>query len=504
MRKIREVLRLHYDAGLGIRAISRSLKASPSTVREYLVRAKIRGLSWPLPEPLDDAALLRRLYPTPAQSSKRLPPPDWSKVHRELRRKGVTLALLWEEYKTVHPQGMQYSWFCEQYRAWAAKVDVVMRQEHRAGEKLFVDYAGHTVGVVNRDTGEVRQAQVFVAVLGASNYTYAEATWTQTLPDWIASHVRAFQFMGGSTELLIPDNLRSAVSRAHRYEPDTHPTYHDLACHYGVAVLPARVKKPRDKAKVEVAVQVVERWVLAVLRNRTFFSLAELNAAIAKLLERLNHRPFRKLPGSRRELFEQLDRPALRPLPAERYVFAEWKKARVNIDYHVEVERHYYSVPHALVGRQLDVRLTATTVECLYRGQRVASHVRSPLRGRHTTADEHMPEKHRKMGQWSPQRFIRWARTIGPHTATLIEAVLRSRRHPQQAFRSCLGILRLADSYGEQRLEAAAGRAVSLGANSYRSVESILKHRLDERPSEQIELGLAIEHTNLRGPSYYN
>ena len=504
MRKIREVLRLHYDAGLGIRAISRSLKASPSTVREYLVRAKLRGLSWPLPEPLDDAALLRRLYPTPAQSSRRLPPPDWSEVHRELRRKGVTLALLWEEYKTVHPQGMQYSWFCEQYRAWAAKVDVVMRQEHRAGEKLFVDYAGHTVGVVNRDTGEVRQAQVFVAVLGASNYTYAEATWTQTLPDWIASHVRAFQFMGGSPELLIPDNLRLAVSRAHRYEPDTHPTYHDLACHYGVAVLPARVKKPRDKAKVEVAVQVVERWVLAVLRHRTFFSLAELNAAIAKLLERLNRRPFRKLPGSRRSLFEQLDRPALRPLPAERYVFAEWKKARVNIDYHVEVERHYYSVPHALVGRQLDVRLTATTVECLYRGQRVASHVRSPLRGRHTTADEHMPEKHRKMGQWSPQRFIRWARTIGPHTAALIEAVLRSRRHPQQAFRACLGILRLADSYGEQRLEAAARRAVALGANSYRSVESILKHRLDERPSEQIELGLAIEHTNLRGPGYYH
>ena len=331
MRKIREALRLHYDAGLGVRAVSRSLKASPSTVREYLVRAKLQGLTWPLPESLDDAGLLQRLYPTPASSSRALPVPDWSKVHRELRRKGVTLALLWEEYKTVHPEGMQYSWFCARYRAWAAKVDVVMRQEHRAGEKMFVDYAGHTVGVANRDTGELREAQIFVAVLGASNYTYAEATWTQTLPDWIASHVRAFEFMGGSTELVIPDNLRSAVSRAHRYEPDTNPTYHDLACHYAVAVLPARVKKPRDKAKAEVAVQVVERWILAALRNRTFFSLAELNAAIAKLLERLNNRPFRKLPGSRRSLFEQLDRPALRPLPAERYVFAQWKKARVNI-----------------------------------------------------------------------------------------------------------------------------------------------------------------------------
>ena len=504
MRKIREALRLHYDAGLGVRAVSRSLKASPSTVREYLVRAKLQGLTWPLPESLDDAALLQRLYPTPRTNSRRLPPPQWSKVHRELRRKGVTLALLWEEYKAVHPEGMQYSWFCSRYREWAAKVDVVMRQEHRAGEKMFVDYAGHTVAVVNRDTGELREAQIFVAVLGASNYTYAEATWTQTLPDWIASHVRALQFMGGSTELLIPDNLRSAVSRANRYEPDTNPTYHDLACHYAVAVLPARVKKPRDKAKAEVGVQVVERWILAALRNRTFFSLAELNAATAELLERLNHRPFRKLPGSRRELFEQLDRPALRPLPAERYVFAQWKKARVNIDYHVEVEHHYYSVPHALVGRQLDVRLTATTVECLYRGQRVASHVRSPLRGRHTTADEHMPEKHRKMGQWSPERFIRWATTIGPATAALIDNVLRSRRHPQQAFRSCLGILRLGSSYGEERLEAAAGRALALGAHSYRSVESILKHRLDERPSEQIELGLAIEHTNIRGASYYN
>ena len=301
-----------------------------------------------------------------------------------------------------------------------------------------------------------------------------------------------------------PDNLRSAVSRAHRYEPDTNPTYHDLACHYGVAVLPARVKKPRDKAKAEVHVQVVERWVLAALRHRTFFSLAELNAAIAKLLERLNERPFRKLPGSRRSLFEQLDRPALRPLPAERYVFAQWKKARVNIDYHVEIERHYYSVPYALVGRQLDVRLTATTVECIYRGQRVASHVRSPLKGRHTTADEHMPEKHRKMGQWSPERFIRWATTIGPDTAALIDNVLRSRRHPQQAFRSCLGILRLAESHGEDRLEAAAGKAVAIGANSYRSVESILTHRLDERPSEQIELAPPIEHPNIRGARYYN
>ena len=473
MRKVREVLRLYHAAGMSIRAIARSVGVSPTTAGDYVRRAELQGLTWPLPESLDDAALQRRL-------------------------------LMWHEYKATHPEGLQYSQFCERYRAFAGTIDVVMRQEHRAGEKMFVDYAGQTVAVVDRETGEERQAQVFVAVLGASSYTFTEATWTQTLPDWTASHVWAFEFFGGCPELVVPDNLRSAVSRAHRYEPDINPTYHDLAHHYGVAVLPARARRPRDKAKVEVAVQVVERWILAALRNRTFFSLAELNDAIAWLLERLNQRAFRKLPGSRRSLFEQLDRPALRPLPAERYVFAEWKKVRVNIDYHVEVDGHYYSVPHALVRRQLDVRLTATTVECLYRGRRVASHPRSALKRRHTTADEHMPEKHRQMGKWTPERFIRWAEKIGPNTAVLIRTVLGSRRHPQQAFRSCLGILRLGNSYGEERLEAAATKALAIGAHSFRSVDSILAHRLDENPPEQIELSAPVEHDNIRGPGYYH
>ena len=504
MRKIREALRLYHVAGMSIRAVARSLKASPSTVGDYIRRAEAAGMSWPLDESLDDAQLERRLFPVPVSSRVPRPLPQWSEVHRELRGKGVTLALLWQEYKAVHPQGLQYSRFCEQYRAWASTLDVVMRFEHRAGEKMFVDYAGQTVAVVDPHTGEIRQAQIFVAVLGASNYTFAEATWTQALPDWIASHVRAFEFYGGCAELVIPDNHRPAVNRAHRYEPDTNPTYHDLARHYAVAVLPTRARKPRDKAKVEVGVQVVERWILAALRHRTFFSLAELNTAIARLLERLNARPFRKLAGSRRSMFEQLDRPALRPLPPERYVFAEWKKARVNIDYHVEVDGHYYSVPHALVRRQLDVRLTATTVECLYRGQRVASHMRSSRKGRHTTVDEHMPEKHRRMGQWTPERFMRWAEKIGPATGALITTVLDSRRHPQQAFRSCLGILRLANGYGDERLEAAARRALAIGANSYRSVESILAHRLDERAPEQSELAAPVEHDNIRGARYYS
>ena len=502
MRKVREVLRLHHVAGLSARAIARSPQVSPVTVRRYVRRAEELGLGWPLADSLDDAQLERRLFPAPAPSGSPRPLPQWTQVHRELRRKDVTLALLWEEYKAAHPQGLQYSRFCERYRAWASTLDVVMRQEHRAGEKMFVDYAGRTVAVVDRQSGRIRHAQVFVAVLGASNYTFAEATWSQTLPDWVASHVRAFEFFGGCTELVIPDNHRPAVSRIHRYEPDTNPTYHDLAQPYGVAVLPARVRKPRDKAKV--GVQVVQRWVLAALRNRTFFSLGELNAAIARLLERLNTRPLRKLPGSRRSMFEQLDRPALRPLPAQRYVFALWKKARVNIDYHIEVDGHYYSVPHALTRRQLDVRLTATTVECLYRGQRVASHLRSSRKGHHTTVDEHRPEKHRRMGPWTSQRFIHWAEPVGPYTTALITTVLDSRRHPQQAFRSCLGIVRLATSDGDERLEAAAARALAIGAQSYRSIESSLAHRLDRNPPEQVEPAAALKHHNIRGPRYYS
>ena len=506
MRKVHLVLRLYFAAEMSIRAISRSINASPSTVGDYIRRARVAGLGWPLPEGMDERALEARLFPPPESAkTARQPLPDWTHVHRELKRKGVTLALLWEEYKAEHPDGVQYSWFCDRYRVWAQHVDVVMRQTHRAGEKLFVDYAGDTVPVVDRGTGEIREAQVFVAVLGASNYTFAEASWTQSLADWCASHVRALRFIGGTSEVVVPDNLRSAVTSPHRYEPDLNPTYQDLAEHYGFAIVPARVGRARDKAKVEAGVLLVERWILAALRNRTFFSLAELNAAIAELLERLNARPFKKLPGSRRELFESLERPLLQPLPVEPYVFAQWKKVRVNIDYHVEFERHYYSVPYTLARKQLQLRYTANTVECLYRGERVASHVRSHLRGRHTTVAEHMPEKHRRMGEWSPERFTRWAEKIGPATAALIARVLGARRHPEQSYRTCLGILRLAKSYGEARLEAACQRALVLGAQSVRSVESILKHRLDEQPLDDAQQSLLpAEHENLRGSSYFH
>lgn len=507
MRKIRDILRLSWACGLSARQVAASCGIARSSVAECLRRAQAAGLSWPLPEELDDALLLRRLYaPPPRLSETERAPPDWPHVHRELKRKGVTLFLLWQEYKEVHPEGYQYSRFCELYRQWSGRLDRSMRQTHRAGEKLFVDYAGQTVAVVERHSGLVRQAQVFVAVLGASNYTYAEATWSQELAQWLGSHVRALAFLGGVPELVVPDNLKSGVRSPHRYEPDINPSYQDWAQHYGTAVLPARVRRPRDKAKVEQGVLLVERWILARLRHQQFFSLEALNRAIGKLLEHLNARSFRKLPGCRRTLFEQLDRPALRPLPAQPYQYAEWRRVRVNIDYHVEVEGHYYSVPHALVRQALEVRLSAATVECFHAGQRVASHARSALRGRHTTVSAHMPPAHRHQAEWTPQRLIRWAAQTGPATAAVVEQLLASRAHPQQGFRACLGVLRLGNDYGPERLEAACRRALALRTCRYKSLESILKNGLDRRPLPEPDASSAAaqDHPNLRGPDYYH
>ena len=374
---------------------------------------------------------------------------------------------------------------------------------HHAGEKLFVDYAGQTVPIVDRETGEFREAQVFVATLGASNYTFAEATWGQTLAEWCASHVRAFRFFGGVPALVVPDNLKSAVTRPCRYDPQLNPSYQALAEHYGVAVMPARVRAPRDKAKVEAGVLFVERWILAALRHQTFFSLAQLNSAIAELLERLNARAFRKLPGCRRTLFEQLDAPALGPLPARPFVFSDFKPARVNIDYHVEFEGHYYSVPYALVRREVMVRYTVSTVEVLHAGERVAAHARSSRRGAHTTLAEHMPPAHRAVSEWTPERLVRWGEKCGPATAEMVRTIITTRAHPQQGYRASLGVLRLTNSYGEARVEAACRRALLLGAHSYRSVASILKRRLDERDVDDTENTTPLTHDNVRGPTYY-
>ena len=506
MRQVHEVLRLKWAVGLSERQIARSLGLSRPTVAAYVQRAHVAGLSWPLPEGLDAATLEQRLF---ASSSTPVPAtrlvPDWATVHHELKRKGVTLFLLWQEYKAATPEGFQYSWFCQAYRAWTSKLNLVMRQSHRAGEKLFVDYAGQGIPIVNAQTGEIQAAALFIAVLGASNYTYVEATWTQSLPDWIGSHVRAFAALGGVPEIVVPDNLKAAVTRAHRYEPELNRTYADLAHHYGVAVIPARAAKPRDKAKVEVGVQVVERWIVARLRHHTFFALAEVNAAIGALLPTLNARPFKKLPGSRQSLFETLDRPALKPLPGQPYEYAEWKRARVNIDYHVEVDGHYYSVPYALVKAQLEVRVSAQVVELFHKGTRVASHLRSRLKGRHSTVAAHMPTAHQHYAEWTPQRLIRWAADSGAATARVVEVILASRPHPQQGFRSCLGIMRLGKSYGTERLEAACRRALTIGACSYKSIESILKNGLDRTPLPvSLPAAVAPRHANIRGPEYYS
>lgn len=504
MRKIREILRLKHECRQSIRDISISCSVGKSTVSDYVLRASAAGLTWPLPADMDDSTLERRLFPSATETSpgKRVIP-DWAEVHKELRRKGVTLALLWHEYKTSNPEGYQYSWFCHQYADWVGKIDLVMRQEHRAGEKLFVDYAGQTMEIVDRLTGEIKTAQIFVAVLGASNYTYAEATWSQSLPDWTGSHVRALRFFGGVPEVLVPDNLKSGVRKACYYEPDINPTYHDLARHYNTVILPARVREPRDKAKVETGVQIVERWILAKLRNHTFFSLEELNTEIRKLLNELNSKSFQKLPGSRKSMFEAIDRPALKPLPVENYSFAEWKKATVNIDYHLEINGHYYSVPYQLVKKKVDVRVCSATVECFYKNKRIAAHKRSYQKGRHTTIREHMPNRHQKYLEWSPERFLRWAKKIGPQAVVLTEHILASRAYPQQAYRSLLGILRLGKSYSDERLEAACGRAIVIGATSYRSVESILKNGLENKPLQEKEPSPPVRHQNIRGSQYY-
>lgn len=503
MRKIKEILRLKWETGLAARQIAHSLSISHSTVLDMLRRAERAGFTWPLPD-LDDAALEAKLYPGNPDPKRKRPEPDMAYIHRELRRKGVTLQLLWLEYKQAHPDGLQYSQFCEHYRQWQGKLDVVLRQTYRAGEQMQVDFAGQTIPVVDRKTGEVREAQIFVAVLPASNYTYAEAVWSQELRSWITAHCHAFEFFEGVPEIIVPDNLKSGVNRACRYEPDLNPTYQEMAAYYGAAVIPARPHKPKDKGKVENAVLVVERWILAALRNRTFFSLYELNQAIREALRALNDRPFQKLAGSRRTLYESLDKPALRPLPAHRYEYAEWRKAKVNIDYHVEVDHNYYSVPYQLAQASVDIRLTGSTVEIMHAGKRVASHPRAAGRGGYITQVQHRPASHQKHLEWTPSRLVGWAESVGPQTGKLVARLLAAKRHPEQGYRSCLGIMRLGKSYGSQRLEAAASRALACGACTYQSVKSILQSSLDQVPLEPAAADSATPtHQNLRGPGYY-
>ncbi|HLM96844.1 MAG TPA: IS21 family transposase [Acidimicrobiales bacterium] len=505
MRKIRDALRLNLGEGLSLRDVSASLQVPFTTVGDHVRRAKAAGLGWPLPEDLDDDGLEALLFSSAAPAQTR-PVPDWAKVHVELRRPHVTLMLLWLEHKEAFPDSYAYSQFCEHYKRWRRGVDVVMRQEHKAGEKLFVDFPGRRIPVYDERTAEVVfEAELFVAVLGASSYLYAEALRSQELLHWVTGHVHAFEALGGCPAIVVCDNLRSGVTRPNRYEPDVNATYQEMAAHYDVAVIPTRSYKPRDKAKVEAGVLLAERWIMARLRNEHFTSLGEANAEIARLVAWVNARPFKALAGSRASLFEELDRPALRPLPADRYEFAVWRKAKANIDYHIEhrADRHYYSVPYRLAGETVDVRISAATVEAFHRHRRVASHVRKFTPG-FSTDPAHMPESHRRHAAWTPSRIVSWAAKTGPATAKLTEAVMAARRHPEQGFRSCLGIVRLGDRYGVERLEAACERALAVRAHSYRSVESILRTGLDRQalPAE-VPARAHPDHDNLRGPDYY-
>ena len=510
MIKLKEILRLKYEAQLSLRQIALCLSLSIGVISKYLKRAEAAGVSWPLPEGMTDTELEAHLQPRRNRNAVlSTAEPDFAAIEQELKQKGMTRQLLWEEYAQAYPDNhYSYSRFAVLFRRWRSKQKLSMRQQHRVGEKLFVDYCGLTMPVINPDTGEVREAQVFVAVLGASSYTYAEATWSQSLPDWIGSHVRAFEFYGGLPEVVVPDNLKSAVSKACRYDPDLNPTYQQLAEHYGVAIVPARPYKPQDKSKAEVGVQLVERWIMMRLRKQNFYTLASLNQAIKLLLEDLNSRQFKKLPGTRLSQFEQLDKPALKPLPASAYEYRHVKKARVHLDYHVEYERHCYSVPYQLVKEEVVIHAGDTVLSIFHKGIQVAVHPRSHSAGGHTTDPQHMAKAHRKHQEWSPQRFLGWAESIGPYTQEVIQYQLESRKHPEHGYRACLGLLNLSKKYGKDRLEAACHRATHIGGMHYKNIASILSNSMDKVPfgqaDDEPQTTLPLEHDNVRGSDYYH
>lgn len=505
MRRIRDVLRLKYGQGLSERQVAASLALSKTSVGTYLRRARQAGLRWPLPAGLDDDGLELLLFPAPPTvPAPDRPVPDWADIDRELRRPGVTRMLLWEEYRASCPEGFAYTWFCTHYDAWKGRVRPTMRQTHVGGEKVFVDFAGDTIDVIDPQSGEVRAMKLFVAAMGASNYTYAEAVASEGLEDWIGAHVRTFAFLGGVPKVVVPDNLKSAVLKADRYDPGLNRTYAEMAEHYGTAVLPARPRKPRDKAKVEVAVQVAQRWILARLRNRRFFSLAELNAAIRQLRDELNMRVMRGYGASRADLFATLDRPHLQPLPAEAYAFARWKRARVAPDYHVEVDSSWYSVPFGLIRAEVDVRVCGGIVEIFHKGQRVASHLRCPGRRSHVTKPDHMPSAHRRHAEWTPARMLAQAAKLGPSVTAFCEAVMADRPHPEQGFRTCMGVLALVKSYDATRLDAACRRGLTIKARSVASIRSILKNGLDRAFFEESPEDRPLRHANIRGQGYYH
>jgi transposase len=507
MFKTKDVLRMHFEAQLSRRQIARALSLSRAGVQTTIERAEKAGLTWPLPEEMTDAALESCLYPAPTSVTGRppIPLPDWTEVRRELSNKHVTRRILWEEYRASHSDGIGYSQYCDRYRQWLRHLDPVMRIDRKAGEKLFVDWSGDPAEFIDPETGEVRQAPLFVAVLGTSSYLYAEATRTEQLHDWVMAHVRALTALGGAPPILVPDNTKTAVTKPCYYEPTLNRTYAEMAAHYGMAILPARVRRPKDKPTSESGVLLAQRAILGRLRKRQFFSLAQLNEAIAEQIDAINQAPFQKLEGSRQSHFDEVDLPALRPLPQTPYEFAEWLRPRAGVNYHIQVEKHFYSVPHRLIRRQVTVRLTGSTLEVFYEDERVASHRRSFRKYGYTTVAEHMPSNHRLYTEWNPERILKWAATAGESVAELCGQIMRSRPHPEQGFRACLGIMRLAKLYDKKRTEAACKRALAAQTVSYKSVESILKNGLDGHPLCDTETPDSLpDHEHVRGADFFH
>lgn len=503
MRQLRQMLRLAGD-GTSSRDIALTLGVARSTVQDNLKRAAAAGLSWPLSGELTDDAIENRLFARAGvkQGVRRRPEPNWAALAPELRKPGVTLLILWEEYRAVHPGGYGYSRFCDLFRSFERRLSPTMRQEHVAGDKVFVDYSGKKIAIVDPLTGEIRAAEIFVAVLGASGFTYAEATWTQTLPDWIGAHVRMFRCFGGVPRLIVPDNLKSGVNRASFYDPEINRSYGMMAAHYGVGILPARPRRPRDKAKVENGVRFAQACILGRLRRQTYFSLAEANAAVAAALDRINDHVMRRLGISRRHLFETVERPALASLPTEDHEFAEWRFARVATDYHVEFKDFFHSVPHGLIRQEVDIRATVRMIEIFHRGQRIAVHQRRYSGRRYGTNPDHMPSSHRRYAEWTPERFRRWAAAIGPQTEGLVIAILASRPHPEQGLRTCLGVLRLYRDLGRDHAEAVSARAIEIGGFTCKSIAALIANHKTTRPAAGV--GAITDHANLRGPGYFH
>ena len=501
VRKIKEILRMKWALGLSDRQVAASLSIAHSTVGEYLKRAERAGLDWEQAQGLEEGSLKEKLFPPKTSGSPGRPEPDWEQVANELKHKGVTRMLLWEEYLFEHPDGYGYSQFCERFRRWTQTQErPTLRKPKKAGEEVEVDYAGLTMPIIDPHTGEITQAEIFVGVLGASGLIYAEAQADQSKPNWIRGHVRMFDFFGGVPKIVRPDNLKSGVSKASFYEPDLNPTYHELAEHYGTAVIPTRVAEPRDKGLGENAVQQVERWVLAPLRKQRFFSVNELSQAICPRRTWLNDRQLTGQTRSRQELFDEFEKDALQPLPAYPFEYLEVKQAKVHLDYHISFKKHHYSVPHPYTRKTVLVRASEHLVEIYHQGKRIACHKRCDRLG-YSTQKEHMPANHRWYLEWSPERFARWGSQIGPHTEALIQALLASRRHPEQAYRACLGILKLADSTSPKLLEAACGLALEHDALSYRAVKRLLATKKDALEARSQSEPIAHEH--IRGKNYY-